>query len=288
MESNEVVEPKQEKSSPVVETPEVEAPKLAEGSIDGQVACIEGPVTNASVSIGMISTFSDAKGNFLLEHIPPGIVKLRVKSPVTRFYDSSTDVLIEADQKKNVFIFLTEVTGMVEGVITNEGGKPIVGAEVSGMFRLAKPLVTTKTDEKGHYNFAEVPRGSYYIRAKASGFMTEGADVNVTGGSQIARNFQLKTANLSISGKVTTKEGAAVDCEVYLMRRGIVVTRVNTVKGGDGKYAFPDLIPDNYEIGILAAGYIARGWTGKLEKAETVDFDLDVMPVTNTDSSFVH
>ena len=288
MESNEAIEPRREEPAPIVETPEVEVPKLAEGSIDGQVACIEGPVTNASVSIGMISTFSDAKGNFLLEHIPPGIVKLRVKSPVTRFYDSSTDVLIEADQKKNVFIFLTEVTGVVEGVITDESGKPIVGGEVSGMFRLAKPPVTTKSDEKGHYNFTDVPRGSYYIRARAQGFMTEGADVSVTGGSQIVKNFQLKIANLSISGKVTTKEGAAVDCEVYLMRRGIVVTRVNTVKGSDGRYAFPDLIPDNYEIGVLAPGYIARGWTGKLEKAETVDFDLEVMPVTNTDSSYVH
>ena len=169
--------------------PEVTVQKMAEGSVDGQVACVEGPVLNATVSIGMISTYSDSKGNFLLEHVPPGIGKIRVKPPVTRFYDYSQDILVEADNRKNLFIFLTEVTGTVEGTITDETGKPLVGAEVSGLFRLGKDAITSKSDEKGHYIFSEVPRGAYYVRAKAPGFMTEGADVNVTGGSKVCIQF---------------------------------------------------------------------------------------------------
>ena len=97
---------------------------------------------NATVSIGMNSTLSDAKGNFFLEHVPPGIVKIRVKSPTTRFYDSSVDVLVETDKRKNLFIFLKEVTGTVEGVITDESGKLLVGAKFtvfSGLERMPSP-----------------------------------------------------------------------------------------------------------------------------------------------------
>ncbi|MDG6907613.1 MAG: carboxypeptidase regulatory-like domain-containing protein [Nitrososphaerota archaeon] len=267
---------------------EVTVQKMAEGSVEGQVSCIEGPVTNASVSIGMISTFTDATGNFVLEHLPPGIGKVRVNSPLSRFYDASTDVLVEADQRKNLPIFLNEITGVLEGTITDEIGKPLVGAEVSGMFRLGKEAITTKTDEKGDYIFQDIPRGVYYIRAKAQGFMTEGADVNITAGGNIESNFKLKAANLSISGIVTAKEGTVVDGELYLMRKGVIVTRTNISKGSVGKYSFPDLVPDYYEIGIIAPGYFANGWGGKVEKPEVVNFKLEVMPETNADSSFVH
>ena len=44
-------------------------------------------------------------------------------------------------------------------------------------------------------------------------------------------NFILKTASLSITGKVTNNKGVAIDCEIYLMRRGIVVTRAKHFKG---------------------------------------------------------
>ncbi|MGA2874934.1 MAG: carboxypeptidase regulatory-like domain-containing protein [Nitrososphaerales archaeon] len=270
-----------------VEKPEVIVQKMAEGSVDGQVACIDGPVLNATVSIGMISTYSDAKGNFLIEHVPPGIGKIRVKPPVSRFYDYTQDILIEADKRKNLFIFLTEITGTVEGTIAEANGKFIVGAEVSGLFRLAKDALISKTDEKGHFVFAEVPRGAYYIRAKAQGFMTEGATVTVTGGSNIVSNFTLKPGNLSITGKVTNKEGTPIESEIYLYRSGIVVTKLTTTKG-DGTFVFADLVSDRYEIGTLAAGYMGKGWFGKLEKSEVVNFELDPSPESQNVASDSH
>ena len=104
---------------------------------------------------------SDSKGNFLLEHVPPGIAKIRTKSPTSRFYDSTLDVLVETDKRNNLFIFLTEVTGIVEGTITDESGKPLVGAEVSGLFRLGKDALVAKTDENGQFHvFTAGPRGA--------------------------------------------------------------------------------------------------------------------------------
>ena len=44
------------------------------------------------------------------------------------------------------------------------------------------------------------------MRAKAKGYMTEGATVNVTGGSTALTNFTLMPGALSITGKVLNKE----------------------------------------------------------------------------------
>ncbi len=226
-----------------VAKPEVTIQKIAEGSIDGQVATSEGPVINATVMFGVIETFTDTKGNFLLEHIPPGIGKIIVKSTTNRFNDLTLDVLVEADKRKTLFLFLTEVTGTVEGTVTDESGKPLVGAEVWSVFRLGKPEVTVKTDEKGHYNFSEIPRGVYFVRARANKHMIEGATVNVKGASAVVADITLKTAALSITGKVVRKkDGAAVDCQIYLMRKGIVVTTATTNSSGDGKFIFDNLI----------------------------------------------
>jgi hypothetical protein len=152
----------------------------------------------------------------------------------------------------------------------------LVGAELSGVFRLAKPTVTAKTDDKGHYVFAEVPQGIHYVRAKAQGHMIEGASVNVTVGSPTISNFVLQSGNLTISGNVVgKKEQAPVDCEVYLRRKGIVVTNATIASSGDGKFIFDNLVPDIYQIGITSPGRVANGWQGKLEKSEIVNFELE-------------
>jgi Carboxypeptidase regulatory-like domain len=259
-----------------VATPEVVVEKIAEGSIDGRVVTSIGPLLNATVSFGVIQTFTDDKGNFLLEHVPVGIGKIRVKPPTNRFYDLTQDILVEADKRKNLYLFLTEVTGKVEGIVSDENGKPLVGAEVWSVFRLAKPAESTKTDVKGHYVFEEIPPGSYYVRAKAEGHMIEGATVNVVGGSTIAANFKLNSGGLTISGIVVSKkDGAGVECQIYLLRKGTVVTTTKTSISEGGKYIFENLIPDKYEMSLVPADYSPKYWFGDVQKPEVVNFELE-------------
>ncbi|MGA2876862.1 MAG: carboxypeptidase-like regulatory domain-containing protein [Nitrososphaerales archaeon] len=271
---------------PEAAKPEVAIQKIAEGSIVGQVSTIEGPMINAIVMFGVIETFTDGKGNFLLEHVPPGIGKIIVKPTSNRFSDFTLDVLVEADKRKNLFLFLTEVTGTIEGAVTDESGKPLVGAAVSGIFRLGKPEVTVKTDEKGHYIFSEIPRGVYFFRARADGHMIEGATVNVKGASTIVADIILKPAALSITGKVLRKkDGAPVDCQIYLMRKGMVVTTATTTSSGDGKFIFDNLIPDLYEVTTMSPGYGPRVWRENIQKSESVNFELEeVVPAQTYDS----
>lgn len=260
-----------EETTPVIQ-------KIAEGSIEGQVANAEGPVVSATVSIGMNITYTDSKGEFLIEHIPLGIQKVRAKSPTSRFYDSAIDTLVQADRRNELFIFLSEVTGSVEGTVVDESGKPLIGAEVSGLFRLSNPPEIATTDEKGRFTFKDIPRGSYFVRAKAIGHMIDGVSVNVIGGSTVVADFKLKSGSLTITGNVLSKQGAPLGCELLLMRKGIVVTRAYTTEAGYGKFRFENLVPDVYEIGTLAAGYISKGWHGKLEESAVVNFELESSP----------
>lgn len=262
-----------------VESSEIVSQKMAEGRIEGQVACIDGPVWRATVSLGVMRTVSDSKGNFVFDHAPPGIGKIRVKSPETKFQDIELDILITAGEcKKDVFIFLAAVTGTIEGIVTDENNKPIVGAVISGIYSPSKPPEVL-TDQTGHFSFAEVPSGSYYVRAVARGHMVEGISVVVKGGEKVQANFIVKSGNLSVSGHVLTqKDHLPADCQIYLRRNGLVVTSVKTTASGDGKYSFENLVPDVYDIGIVSAGYAPKGWSGKVETSETVDFELEVPP----------
>ena len=270
-------------SQPLEEAPEpkdtneslLESQVIAEGTLEGQVSNAEGSVADASVSVGLVSTLTDSKGKFVLEYIPPGIVRLRVTSPTSRFNNSATDIIVEAGKRKEVFVFLTEIVGSVEGAVTDESGKPLPGAEVSSLFRLGRESLTAKTDEKGYYVFHEIPRGSYFVRAKAKGFMSDGQTVNVIEGKSAVADYKLKSGNLSISGKVVNNDGGKVECELHLLKMGIIVTRVKLTTEGSEGYVFSDLVSGDYEIGVLAPGYNGKGWRGKLEKNEVVDFVLE-------------
>lgn len=257
---------------------------VAEASIEGQVACRDGPIANVNVSVGMISTTTDPKGNFLIEHVPPGIVKISAKAPSTKYYSYEKNLLLEGGKKKEgLYIFLTEVAGTIEGTVLDESGKPLTGVELSGPLISGKPAMIT-TDDNGHYVFADVPQGIYFVRAIARGHMIETASVSVTRECVTVSNFVLRAGELSINGKVLDKKTQApVDCEIYLKRRGIVVTRRSVMKSGNGTFVFDDLAADTYEIQVISQGHVTANWQEKLDKSETVNFELEeARPVTRS------
>ena len=252
--------------------------KALEGTIEGIVTTTRGPLAGAVVSFGEFKAVTDQGGRFTLEHLPVGHVQLQVASPTDQFTSSTMDVSIEANERKDIYVFLRESNGLIEGTVMDEAGNVIGGAKVWGVISSLEPT-TVEADEKGHYSFKDVPAGEHFIRAKAPGFMAEGVSVRVTGGKTTAQDFRLKAAALSIKGRVVDMEGRPVDAELYLLRRGIVVLRVKN-SPEDGSYAFPDLLPDLYEITVVAGGYNPRGWHGRLEKDEVVELRLEKAPAT--------
>ncbi len=276
MEQEEPEKPVAEEAPPEVAAKEVEAtpPKPAEGALSGIVATASGPLADAAVWFEERKTITDAKGRFLMEHLPPGKITLRVIPPTPRFEDSPTPVTVVQDKQTDVFLFVRESVGVVEGDVFDERGNVIVGAEVYGFFRASGPSESVKTDEKGHFRLEGITPGGHYIRASAPGFMTEGVSVEVVGGKPVACTFSLKKGSTSVRGRVTDAEGNGIEGEIYLLKAGVVVTKLST-KLGDGTFSFSDLVPAVYELTIVAPGYAPTGWRGELEKDKTLEFKLE-------------
>ena len=247
---------------------------MAEGSIEGQVRSSDGPVPNAKLSIGALSTNTDRNGHFILIHVPPGIGKMRVEA--LGFHNTERDILVQTDVRiEDLSVILTEVTGNIEGTIQSESGEPLAEAEVSGIFRLRKPQMVAKTDREGHYSFEGIPVGEYRIRAAAKGYGVDGSIVQVRDGVPTRADFALRPGNLVLGGTVVGKEsGIALQAEACLMRNGIVVGKFYS-KCEDGKFNFANLVPDDYELEVHSEGHAPQRWRGRLDRSESVLFELE-------------
>jgi hypothetical protein len=255
--------------------------RLAEGALEGIVTTGSGPLASATV-VAEWKAITDAEGRFVLGHLPPGTFTLQVSPPTPRYQSSTTSVTLETEKKASVFVFLKESAGTVEGDVTDGRGNMLANAEVFGLLRATQETETVKVDEDGHYFFKDVPPGKHFIRAKAPGYMTEGKSVDVVGSKPTSCSFVLMPGALSLVGNVTDMGGKAVDAEVYLMKGGIVVAKVKT-RAVDGSYAFHDLVPANYTLTVAAPGLGSKGWTGKLERDELLDFRLEAQPPPSLD-----
>src|ERR1700719_379376 len=103
------------------------------------------------------------------------------------------------------------VKGSVRGVVTDEQGQGIAGAEVV----ITEPSTgysrnfTTETD--GAYNFPDLPLGTFNIRATHAGFKTtEETSVRVNAADSLVFNLQLKVG--AVSEQVTV-EASAIQVE---------------------------------------------------------------------------
>ncbi len=267
-----VVEPVPEVPADEVVVAPPEEP--VEGALGGVVATAGGPLADATVWFGERKAVTDAKGRFLMEHLPPGPVTLRVIPPTPRFQDTPTPATVVRDKKTDVFLFLRESVGVLEGDVFDEEEKGIAGAQVYGYFRASGEVESVKADEKGHYRFEGISPGSHFIRASAPRFMTDGKSVEIVGGKSAACTFILKRGAIAIGGRVGDTSGSGIDAEIYLLKSGIVVTKLNT-KLGDGSFSFHDLVPGVYELTIVAPGYAPTGWRGEIDSDKSLDFKLE-------------
>jgi hypothetical protein len=256
---------------------------LPTGNVEGVVTTSRGPLNGAVVSIGELKTTTDASGRFALEKVAAGPMKLTVTSPDAQFEGASADVVVEEDDVKDLYLYLRESPGTISGVVTDESGSPLPKAKVWGTLTSLQPT-TVETDEKGHFVLTGAPAGEHYIRAKADGYMSEGASVHVLGSRTVDCDFALKAGAISLTGVVLDTGGKPVEADLYLLRKGVVVLRIRS-SASDGKYVFPDLLPGVYEISMVSLGYVPKGWSGRLNKDGVVNFELEAMTPPDLSSS---
>ena len=95
-------------------------------------------------------------------------------------------------------------TGRITGMVTSEGAKPVIGAQV----RVAGTAIGALTREDGLYAITIQP-GTYTVRVSRLGFAPDSvAGIVVTAGATVTANFQMRAAASLLQGVVVTGYGA--------------------------------------------------------------------------------
>ncbi|MBD3289299.1 TonB-dependent receptor plug domain-containing protein [candidate division KSB1 bacterium] len=95
---------------------------------------------------------------------------------------------------------LAQTTGKIEGTVEDAEGQQLVGANVY----LQGTTLGSSTDRDGAFTIESVPPGNYTIQVRFLGYKTAVAEVQVTAGETVTRNFTLESDVLDMEALVVT------------------------------------------------------------------------------------
>src|SRR5918993_843248 len=99
-------------------------------------------------------------------------------------------------------------TGLIEGRVTDELGKPLDGAVVSALGNTTAFAVSDKT---GQYSLKQLPPGPYIVRAHLAGFLAARSTmVNVRPAGRSASSFTMRREGSVSAPRITEAAVAAV------------------------------------------------------------------------------
>src|ERR1044072_5472177 len=103
---------------------------------------------------------------------------------------------------------LAQSTATVQGVVTDESGAVMTGAQVIVRNTAMGIERTTETDSAGNFQVAALPVGTYRVEIHAQGFQTAVVnDLILEVGKVIVQNFQLKVGGVSQEINVVADAG---------------------------------------------------------------------------------
>jgi TonB-linked SusC/RagA family outer membrane protein len=98
---------------------------------------------------------------------------------------------------------LAQDRGTIQGSVSDETGRPLVGAQV----QVVGESVGSLTNSEGRFQIVNVPAGQRTVRAQLIGYGTQQQTVDVTAGAAATLNFTLEAQAVSLEGVVVTALG---------------------------------------------------------------------------------
>lgn len=198
---------------------------------------------------------STSDGNFHVEGLPPGSIRLTVEAP--GFATTSVDVRLEADAR-GVAVRL-DPQAAFGGVVRDSRNQPVKGADLAIETGTIPPRkLATKSGEDGRFAFDSLPSGiEVSLRAGAAGFAPVGPLRFVTGTRQ---NVIVLGVGGAIAGRVLDIDSGAGTGGIGVFARGPLPSgrTVRTESRPDGTYALQGLAPGKYEVFVRDPRYVAR------------------------------
>ena len=194
-------------------------------------------------------------GDVQLQVLPAAIGKTRKRSlALNRYWNERTRVVAGEPQVFDIEI----VTTTFAGSILDPAGLPVAGADVILLPDAdTSATLMTRSDAKGRYAFAEVPRGSYLVLARQRR-VGHGVVPRVVVRGAVAVDVQL-TAYVEVRGRIDPElfPGDRRGVGVQLVPVGGATAAAPPARGGvraDGSFVIEDVLPASYTAVVTAAG----------------------------------
>lgn len=174
-------------------------------------------------------------------------------------------------------------TGSVAGEVRDWNGAPVDGCRVvlfdRGGEQRSSALRVERTDGRGRFRFAQLPAGSYELRAQRDGFgMVVVPAVDVVAGAEAGPVQVQLRATARVAGRVDVKA---------LPRQGPIGLQLHPVGGGDvvrgggradGAFELKDVPVGRYRVELGVWGEPRRFRAGELEVVAPATVDVVLVP----------
>jgi outer membrane receptor protein involved in Fe transport len=144
------------------------------------------------------------EGDLEMKDVKANIVRALAKAVAASLVLTATLVLVPQS------IVGQQTSGSISGIVKDQNGALVSGAEVELLHPQQAVLRTTSTDSNGRFSFDDVPRGSYEVRITHSGFARHRSSILLSAGN-VEVSSTLEVAPLTDQITVTAETGQAQD-----------------------------------------------------------------------------
>ena len=156
-------------AAPVTRTPTLGPGRVVTGTASGpggpapgvRISAVD-PATGES-----FTTVADGAGNYTLDSLPDG-TSLDVSFADGRRRPVIVTGVVTGALARTVNATLGGSGALVEGTVTDGGGRPVPGLQVAAMDRGGEPLLTTITDVAGRYTLDRLPEADLLVGVETS------------------------------------------------------------------------------------------------------------------------
>lgn len=247
-------------------------------TLTGRITAANEPVAHAGVELlrlggeldrqrQLLSTRTDADGNYAFPDVAPGEMLLLVRVPGQEAAPARFPVRLPPGPV-TIRDFRLPESGVAGGVEDLDTGEPLAGVllrltrpvpeEAHGFLaRLDREVGETRSGPDGSFRFAAVPAGRYRLEAWRDGYgQTSVEDVRVVPGGDTPVRVAMPPAG-TLAGRVIDPEGRGVgNARVSFFLDGAVATRDPFVDvDPDGRFRIDSLRTGTYAVEAVAPGF---------------------------------
>ncbi|SEN25293.1 MULTISPECIES: carboxypeptidase-like regulatory domain-containing protein [unclassified Paenibacillus] len=244
--------------------------------IIGQITDLDGfPVKDVNVHITQQTggeqkqiVKTDSKGDFRFETAIGESTDFSIKAVAKGYLDSGMNfsyVTLNPGDTKVVNLVLFEPATIV-GTVTDQSGKPIVGAIV----KATTVSQTIKTDKDGNYAITGInayQTTNIDVEVNANDYVPYTKYVTVSYGTTNKLNFYLQEA-AAVNGVVIDESGKGI------IGAKVTINGLQTTTDKQGKYTMKQQLPGPSTISVEADGYIKQTIRVTLVKGPNNNFDF--------------